>query len=105
VSVRIVPWLAVSSALLLARAAAAQPPPAEDTPRFESSVDVEGELTAEPTASGIATRMAADAKDLPLSVPVSGARSSTSREPRPRRRSLNGSGVNVGTGFGVLTSS
>ena len=103
---RLVPWLAASFAFLLAHAAPAQEgprPEEEKTPRFESSVEVEAELTAGPPPSGVATRVPVDAKDLPLSVSVVG---------RPVLDEqgglvlgdalLNVSGVNVGTGFGVF---
>ena len=97
--------LAASSVLVLAHAAAAQQvkEPDEAKPRFESSVDVEAETTAAPAASGVATRMPVESKDLALTVSV------VSRPVLDEQGALvlgdaleNVSGVNVATGFGVF---
>ena len=80
-----------------------EPRPEADTLRFESSVEVQAPLTAEPTASTVATRLPAPPRDLPLSV------ASVARPLLDEQAALglgdaleNVSGVNVATGFGVF---
>ncbi len=77
--------------------------PEPDVPRFEASVEVEAILTAEPTASTVATRMPSLPRDLPLSV------ATVARPLLDEQAALvlgdaleNVSGVNVATGFGVF---
>jgi catecholate siderophore receptor len=94
-------------AALLASAhlAAAQDkaPPADGTPRFEASVEVEGELSAAPPSSAVATRLASETKDLPLSVGVAARPLLDEQGALVLGDALeNVSGVNVATGFGVF---
>jgi iron complex outermembrane receptor protein len=101
----------LSIALILAHAlvrtvpAGAQeaPRPQADTPRFESSVEVQAVLTSEPPPSTVATRMPTLAQDLPLSVATVGRPLLDEQGALVLGDALeNVSGVNVATGFGVF---
>ncbi len=97
--------LAVAMFVCLPWAAASQEEvrPQDDRPRFESSVEVEAELSARPPASAVATRMPAEPKDLPLSIGVVGRPLLDQQGAFVLGDALkNVSGVNVGTGFGVF---
>lgn len=97
--------LVLVTALLRPGPAGAQPErrPEADTPRFESSVEVKAELTAEPAPTAVATRMPVLPRDLPLSVAVVGrARLDEQGALVLGDALLNVSGVNVATGFGVF---
>jgi iron complex outermembrane receptor protein len=99
--------LALAAVLVPGRTAAAEDDPAKEkddgTLRFESTVEVIGELPAGPPSSSLATRITASVSELPVSLAV---------VPRPlldEQGALvlgdaleNVSGVNVGTGFGVF---
>ena len=97
--------LLVATALLHPGFAAAQeePRPEADTPRFESSVEVEAAATAVPATSSVATRMPVLPRDLPLSVAVVGRTLLDEQAALVLGDALeNVSGVNVATGFGVF---
>ena len=97
--------LVLATALLRpgSRAAQEEPRPEADTPRFESSVEVEAEPTAVPAASSVATRMPVLPRDLPLSVAVVGRTLLDEQGALVLGDALeNVSGVNVATGFGVF---
>ncbi len=97
--------LLVATALLHPGFAAAQeePRPEADTPRFESSVEVEAAATAGPATSSVATRMPVLPRDLPLSVAVVGRPLLDEQGALVLGDALeNVSGVNVATGFGVF---
>ena len=97
--------LLVATALLHPGFAAAQeePRPDADTPRFESSVEVEAAPTAVPATSSVATRMPVLPRDLPLSVAVVGRALLDEQAALVLGDALeNVSGVNVATGFGVF---
>ena len=80
-----------------------EPRPDEDTPRFESSVEVEATPTALPATSSVATRMPVLPRDLPLSVAVVGRSLLDEQAALVLGDALeNVSGVNVATGFGVF---
>ena len=80
-----------------------EPPPEADTPRFESSVEVEAAPTAGPATSSVATRMPVLPRDLPLSVAVVGRPLLDEQGALVLGDALeNVSGVNVATGFGVF---
>ena len=67
-------WFAILAAAWLGRPVPAdaqqesQPQPADDTPRFESAVEVEGELSARPESTVAVTRLPAKLAELPFSV-------------------------------------
>ncbi len=80
-----------------------EPQPQADTPRFESSVEVEAAPTAGPATSAVATRMPVRPRDLPLSVAVVGRPLLDEQGALVLGDALeNVSGVNVATGFGVF---
>ncbi len=84
-------------------AAQEKPRPEPDTPRFESSVEVEAATTAAPATSSVATRMPVLPRDLPLSVAVVGRTLLDEQAALVLGDALeNVSGVNVATGFGVF---
>ena len=84
-------------------AAQEEPRPDPDTPRFESSVEVEATPTALPATSSVATRMPVLPRDLPLSVAVVGRSLLDEQAALVLGDALeNVSGVNVATGFGVF---
>jgi iron complex outermembrane receptor protein len=96
---------ALAALLLLPGVVAAQDadPPPNEVPRFESSVEVEAELSARPPSSAVATRMPAEAMDLPLSVGVAARPLLDEQGALVLGDALqNVSGVNVATGFGVF---
>jgi iron complex outermembrane receptor protein len=75
----------------------------EATLRFESSVEVEGELPAGPPSSSLATRIPTPVADLPVSLAVVPRPLLDEQGTRVLADALeNVSGVNVGTGFGVF---
>ena len=97
--------LVLATTLLCPGFATAQqePQPGADTPRFESSVEVEAAPTAVPAASAVATRMPVRPRDLPLSVAVVGRPILDEQGALVLGDALeNVSGVNVATGFGVF---
>jgi TonB-dependent siderophore receptor len=98
-------WGQLALALCLASAApnAQTPRPEEETPRFETSIEVRANLSAEPAASTVATRMPHLPRDLPLSVAVVGRSLLDQQGALVLGDALeNASGVNVHTGFGVF---
>ena len=104
-STRLSIGLAVVAFLCRPQAAASQDElrPQDETPRFESSVEVEAELSARPPSSTVATRMSAEPRDLPLSVGVVARPLLDQQGAFVLGDALkNVSGVNVGTGFGVF---
>jgi iron complex outermembrane receptor protein len=100
--------LALAAALVLARTAPAQDEDAakekDDAPlRFESTVEVVGELPAGPPSSSLATRIPASVSELPMSLAVVPRPLLDEQGTRVLGDALeNVSGVNVGTGFGVF---
>jgi TonB-dependent siderophore receptor len=104
---RLLVGAAVAAAALLARPAASQDGATtqtdDDTPRFESTVEVVGELPAGPPSSTLATRIPASVAELPVSLAVVPRPLLDEQGARVLGDALeNVSGVNVGTGFGVF---
>ena len=107
VCTRLFVGLAVAAGLLLPRGVAAQEAPPKEpdtaTPRFQSSVEVEADLSAGPPSSSLATRVPAAVTDLPVSLAVVPRPLLDGQGARVLGDALeNVSGVNVGTGFGVF---